>query len=62
MTHIPYRTGVTTIKFLLRKVCDLLLRYGDVIRGFTPTDKHVYIAALMQACEDFQTNIPNPRP
>jgi hypothetical protein len=62
MTHIPYRTGIPTIKLLLERVCSLLVRYEDVIKLITPTEKYVYVEAIMQACKDFILNVPNPRP
>lgn len=62
MTHIPYRTGITTIKALLKKVCDLLVRYSAIIKQILPPSQHVYVDALLQACTDFQDNVDNPRP
>lgn len=62
MSNIPYRTGITTVKRLLRKICEILITYNDVIKRVTPADKHVYIDALMKACEDFIIEVPNPRP
>lgn len=62
MSQIPYRTGITTVKKLLRKICDILITYNTVIKSVTPANKHIYIDALMQACEDFITEVPNPRP
>lgn len=62
MAHVPYRTGITTIKLLLKKICDLLVKYGPVIKSLIPEPQHVYVDALMQACVDFQDNVDNPRP
>lgn len=60
--HIPYRTGLTTIRKLLEKICQLLVRYEEVINRVLPPSQHVYVAALRQACNDFLLNTDNPRP
>jgi len=59
---IPYRTGITTIKELLSKICRLLLIYDKALRIVIPQDKWVYVDAIKKACEDFILNVPNPRP
>lgn len=59
---VPYRTGLTTIRLLLRKVCELLLTYDAVIREVLPENQWVYVDALQQACNDFMLNTTNPRP
>ena len=59
---IPYRTGLTTIRFLLEKVCKLLVTYDRVIKEVLPAPQHVYVDALLQACRDFIDNTDNPRP
>lgn len=59
---VPYRTGLTTIRLLLRKICDLLTTYDQVIKSVLPAPQHVYVDALKQACEDFLENTTNPRP
>jgi len=62
MAHVPYRTGLTTIRLLLTKVCQLLVQYEQVIYHILPQEQHIYVAALRQACEDFMLNTTNPRP
>jgi len=62
MSHIPYRTGITTIKLLLEKICSLLVKYEEVINLVVPPAQHVYVEALSQACKDFILNVDNPRP
>jgi len=62
MSHVPYRTGITTIKLLLEKVCSLLVKYEEIINLVVPPAQHVYVEALSQACKDFILNVDNPRP
>jgi hypothetical protein len=59
---MPYRTGITTIKNLLNKICRILLFFDIPIRQVTSDEQYVYVVALKQACEDFILNVPNPRP
>lgn len=54
------RTAIPSVRALLTKVCQLLALYGVVMRAVVPVEKHIYIDALMQACEDFINNIPHP--
>lgn len=62
MATIPYRTGLTTIRLLLSRVCRLLVTYEQTIYAVLPPEQHVYIQALNQACNDFLLNTDNPRP
>jgi len=62
VSHIPYRTGITSIKLLLRRVCNILVAFKPVMYAVLPTEQHVYIDALEQACNDFILQVSNPRP
>lgn len=62
MAHIPYRTGLTTIRKLLHTACQLLVKYEEIIYAVLPEAQHVYVAAVRQACQDFLLNTDNPRP
>jgi len=62
MTHIPYRTGITSVKILLRKICSILTAFKPVMYAVLPEAQHVYVDALEQACNDFILNVSNPRP
>lgn len=52
------RTGLRTLHVLLRRVCELTARYGDMILAVLPQQYHVYLLAVMQACDDFVLNVP----
>jgi len=62
MSHIPYRTGITTIMLLLRKICEVIVSYKHIMLQILPEPQHVYVEALEQACNDFILNVSNPRP
>lgn len=62
MAHTPYRTGLTTIRKILTKVCQLLLTYRETIAHVLPPEQIVYVDALEQACNNFLANTDNPRP
>lgn len=57
----PFRTGIPTVLKLLALICGLLTTFNVVIREHLRADLHVYLDALMVACEEFRANIPNPR-
>lgn len=59
---VPYRTGLTSIRLFLTQVCRLLTQYNTVIKGVLPPEQHVYVDALLQACNDFMEFTTNPRP
>lgn len=59
---VPFRTGLTTIRALLNKICKLSLIYRDVILAVLPVEQHPYFFALETACRDFLDNTTNPRP
>lgn len=61
MNDVPYRTGIPTIRLLLEKVCSLITKYRQVIYAVVPPEKHIYVDAVMKACEDFLENVPHPR-
>lgn len=56
----PFRTGIPTILRLLAIVCRLLTAFNVVIKTHLRDDLHVYVDALMTACEEFRANIPSP--
>lgn len=62
MSHIPYRTGLTSIRILIQQVCRLIQKYQTVIFHVLPEEQHVYVNALLTACENFLQNTDNPRP
>jgi len=62
MSHQPYRTGLTSIRLLLRKVCQLIQKYQVIIFDVLPEGQHTYVTALLTACEAFLENTDNPRP
>lgn len=62
MTHIPYRTGISTIRVLLTRVCSLIVRYEPVMEKILPDGQMVYVRAVSKACQDFILNVDNPRP
>jgi len=62
MDHIPYRTGITTIMGLLRRVCAVLVAFKHIMLQILPEGQHIYVEALEQACNDFILNVSNPRP
>lgn len=62
MSHIPYRTGTTTILKLLTKVCKLLVAFRPVVALFLTVPQLAAWDGLLEACEVFRNTVPNPRP
>ena len=57
----PYRTGIPTVLKMLTVICGLLVTFNVIIKGHLRDDLHVYVDGLMEACELFRSNVPNPR-
>lgn len=53
------RTGLRTLHRLLRHVCRLFATFSIPLYAVVPADKHVYLDAVRQACDDFVLNV-NP--
>lgn len=62
MSHVPYRTGIPSILLYLRLICRLLVTFRPVVGGFLTVEQLVFWDALLDACEAFRENVPNPRP
>jgi len=56
----PFRTGVPTIRSLLRIVCRLLTAFSPIIKEHLEESRHVYVDDLVTACDLFIDNVPNP--
>lgn len=54
------RTGLTTLLDLARKICQIIVTFGPVLRSAIPTNQRVYLDALNQACSDFVLNVDPP--
>lgn len=59
-TPRPTRTGIDALRRLAQTACTLLARYNTIIKAILPADRHVYVDALNQACQDFLENVPDP--
>lgn len=60
--NTPYRTGVPSILAAARIICRLLAVFSPVIYQHLDESLHVYVDALMIACNEFSDNVPPPRP
>lgn len=51
---IPYnaRLGFKTIRVLLRKVCELIVKYGPRWTGYLTTEQQEKFDTLMAVCEE----------
>lgn len=62
MSHIPYRTGIPSILRYLNFICKLLVAFRPVVAAFLTSEQLGFWDALLEACEAFRENVPNPRP
>lgn len=46
------RLGFKTVRVLLRKVCELLVKYGDRMRPYLSTEQQEKFDTLMAICQD----------
>lgn len=52
MVAIPYRTGLFTINALLRKVCQLIVKFRPLWLTFMTTEQVAQMDLLMEVCEE----------
>lgn len=62
MSHIPYRTGLPTLFIIVKAVCNIITKYGDIMQSILTPEQFAYVEALQAACRAFELNVPNPRP
>lgn len=53
MSHIPYRTGLKTLKLVLRKVCNLINKYRELWQDFMTAPQLAAADALYETCMAF---------
>lgn len=61
MSHVPYRTGITLLFSLLRKICSVIVKYQDIMREIWGEERMESINLLVSTCEVVLA-FPNPRP
>jgi len=54
------RTGLRVLWNTVRKICQIFARWAPLIYQVVPSQYHVYLDALSQACDDFVANVPVP--
>lgn len=50
MAHIPRRTGLSTIRILLRKICSLINKFRHLFGGFMTTEQVDKFEQLYDLC------------